>query len=275
MITNFNTNKIYLAKGICRAPFFNGANILVDVLRRENMCWEYLPDTDSVFHIWVRDYMPIQINKDKLVMFRYEPDYLKNAPEYMPNVMNIITKLCIEVIKSDIVMDGGNIISCGNRAIMTDKVFLENPHYTRNELIDRLTELLESEPVFIPWDIYEEFGHADGMIRYMGEGRVLMNNYCDFDQSLRKKLLSTITPCFDVTELHYGAYTKYSWAYLNFLHVGQLILIPSMEDRLQDKAIRQISDAYPECRCIPIPHYESIVKEGGALNCTTWNILQK
>jgi hypothetical protein len=122
-------------------------------------------------------------------------------------------------------------------------------------------------------DVYDEYGHADGMVRYMGEGRVLLNNYCDFDKALRKKLLSALKVHFDISELHYGTYTDKSWAYINFLHVGQHIFIPTMEDKLIEKAFRQIAEAFPECECHSIWGCESIVQEGGALNCTTWNVL--
>ena len=64
-----------------------------------------------------------------------------------------------------------------------------------------------------------------------------------------------------------------SWAYLNFLHVGKYIFIPMMEDKLGEIAFRQIADAFPQCECNPIYHYENIVHDGGALNCSTWNIL--
>lgn len=156
---------------------------------------------------------------------------------------------------------------------MTDKILRENPHYERNVLIDTLSHLLEAEIVLIPEDYYDEYGHADGMVRYIGKGRVLINNYCDFDKTLRKKLLASLSPHLDIIELHYGAYTDKSWAYINFLHVGQHILIPMMDDKLGEMAFRQIADAFPQCKCHPVYHCESIVREGGALNCSTWNIL--
>ena len=156
---------------------------------------------------------------------------------------------------------------------MTDKIFRENSHYDRGVLIYTLSQLLEAEVVLIPEDCYDEYGHADGMVRYMGEGRVLLNNYCDFDKVLRKRLLTALNPHFGIAELHYGAYTERSWAYINFLHVGQHVLIPMIEDKLGERAFIQISDAFPQCKCHPVYHYKNIVREGGALNCSTWNIL--
>ena len=216
--------------------------------------------------------MPVQVRRDRFIKFRYEPDYLRDSPEYKPDVKSIMSQLCIEVCNSPINLDGGNIISCGDKVIMTDKIFKENPQYNPTRLIEELTELLEAEPVLIPWDIYEEYGHADGMVRYMGDDRVLINNYCDFDRPLRKRLLDALKPHFDVAELHYGCHTANSWAYINFLHVGQHIFVPMFGDKLGEMALKQIADAFPNRECHPVPDCENIVSEGGALNCCTWNI---
>jgi agmatine/peptidylarginine deiminase len=273
MITNFDTNKVYLAKGMSSDNYVDATGSLLSTLHNHKISWNFLPLTASSFHIWTRDYMPVQVSKNKLVRFNYSPDYLKDAPEYKPDTSAILSALGIHVVDSDIIVDGGNVISCGNKVIMTDKVFRENPHHDREVLIDTLSQLLEAEIVMIPEDYYDEYGHADGMVRYAGEGHVLLNNYCDFDKALRKRLLAALCPHFDITELHYGTYTDWSWAYINFLHVDQHILIPMIGDKLGKLAFKQIADAFPQCECHPVYHYENIIREGGALNCSTWNIL--
>ena len=273
MITNFETNKVYLAKGMTSEKYVDATGHLLGTLHNHKVHWDFLRQTTSLLHIWVRDYMPVQISKNKFVRFNYSPNYLKCYPEYKPDIAAILAGLNLRVIDSDIILDGGNVISCGNKVIMTDKIFRENPHYGHDVLIDTLGQLLEAEIVLIPEDYYDEYGHADGMVRYIGEDRVLLNDYCDFDKTLRKKLLASLSPHLDIIELHYGAYTDKSWAYINFLHVGQHILIPMMDDKLGEMAFRQIADAFPQCKCHPVYHCESIVREGGALNCSTWNIL--
>ena len=272
MIANFETNKVFIAKGLI---YNDVAGCLLGFIHRHEIEWDFLPGTSSPLHIWVRDYMPVQVSKEKFVRFCYTPDYLQDSPEYMPDTSAILSELGIQVIDSDIVVDGGNVISCGDKVIMTDKIIRENPHYQRNNLIDTLSQLLEAEFILIPEDRHDEYGHADGMVRYMGNNCVLLNNYYDFDKTLRKRLLAALSPHFDITELQYGAYTDKSWAYINFLHVGQHIFVPKPEDRLAEIVIRQIAEAYPECECHPICECDNIIREGGALNCCTWNILTK
>lgn len=273
MTTNFDTNKIYLSKGLKESCYAVALQQLQTSIISSRIAWDYLPQTESVYHIWSRDYMPIQVRNNRFVRFRYTPDYLVDSPEYKPDTSAILDTMGLEVVNSGIVIDGGNVISCGDKVIMTDKVFRENPNYEHDKLVDKLSELLEAELVLIPEDSYDEYGHADGMVRYMGDGHVLLNNYCDFDKSLRKKLLNALTPHFEITELHYGGYSKDSWAYINFLHVGNHIFIPILKNNLSDKAFVQIREAFPRCECHPVWQYESVIREGGAINCSTWNIM--
>ena len=273
MITNFETNKVFISKGLTTPYYLEATGFLLGLMHRHEIEWEFLAKTSSPLYIWARDYMPIQVSKEKFVRFCYTPDYLQDSPEYKPDISAILSNLGIQVIDSDIIIDGGNVISCGDKVIMTDKIIRENPHYQRNKLIDTLSQLLEAEIILIPEDKYDEYGHADGMLRYMGNDSILLNNYCDFDKTLRKKLLTALSPHFDIVELHYNAYTDKSWAYINFLHVGQHIFVPKPEDSLATIAFKQIAEAFPDCECHPIWECDNIIREGGALNCCTWNIL--
>lgn len=275
MITNFETNKVCFAKGITSTRYVEATRSLLALLHNHNIKWDFLPQTSSPLCIWARDYMPIQINKGKFVRFCYNPDYLQDSPEYKPKTSAILSGLGLQVLESDIILDGGNVISCGDKIIMTDKVIRENPRYSKNELVDTLTKLYEAEIVLIPEDVYEEYGHADGMVRYMGEDRVLLNDYIDFDKSLRKKLLYALNPHFNIVELHYGFYTDKSWAYINFLHIGRYIFVPMMEDKLGEMAFGQIAEAFPQCECHPVWNCDNLIKDGGALNCVSWNVLEK
>lgn len=145
MITDFEKNKVYLAKGLSSPCYGEVYSYLVKELQRYHVVYSELPRTESPLHIWVRDFMPIQTGKHSFVQFRYDPDYLKDEPEYKPDVEAILAGLNIQVTQSDIVLDGGNVISCGEKAIVTDKIFKENPHYGRTDLIDTLSDLLEAE----------------------------------------------------------------------------------------------------------------------------------
>ena len=272
MICDYQTNKVYLAEGIKGYP--KVAENLLYALYKEGIETEYLPHSKSKKHVWARDYMPIQLEEGRFLKYVYRPDYLKNDKDYIPNYAGMIRKLGLNCKPTSLVIDGGNVVKWDDAVIMTDKVLKENPGYDEYGLRFRLEELFETDVVFIPWDRYEMFGHADGMVRFIDRRTVLLNNYLDFDRSLRERIIRALDGHFEVKELQYDTLrcSNYSWAYLNFLQVAGRIFVPGLgiaEDRL---AVQQIQRFYPEHKVMLVPDCLELVRDGGALNCVTWNI---
>ena len=274
MICDYQTNKVYLAEGIKGYP--KVAENLLYALYKEGIETEYLPHSKSKKHVWARDYMPIQLGEGRFLKYVYRPDYLKNDKDYIPNYAGMIRKLGLNCKPTSLVIDGVNVFKCDDAVIMTDKVLKENPGYDEYGLRFRLEELFETDVVFIPWDRYELFGHADGMVRFIDRRTVLLNNYSDFDRSLRERIIRALDGHFEVKELQYDTprCSNYSWAYLNFLQVAGRIFVPGLgiaEDRL---AVQQIQRFYPEHKVMLVPDCLELVRDGGALNCVTWTICE-
>ena len=80
MICDYQTNKVYLAEGI--KHYETVAHNLLLALYNEGIETEFLRHTESWKHIWVRDYMPIQLTKIRFLQYRYAPDYLKGYEDY-------------------------------------------------------------------------------------------------------------------------------------------------------------------------------------------------
>jgi agmatine/peptidylarginine deiminase len=51
------------------------------------------------------------------------------------------------------------------------------------------------------------------------------------------------------------------------------LLLPGLGVREDEKAIEQLQKYYPHHKVILIPGCLELVKEGGALNCISWNIV--
>ena len=273
MIQDYQTNMVYLAHGL--SHYVSVCRNLLEALHREKIHAEFLPYTSSYKHVWARDYMPIQLSKDKFLNYLYYPDYLKDEQDYIPDFPSIVKDMHLDCVVSNIVLDGGNVVKCGNKVIMTDKIFQENPKYYKHALIDELEKLLGAQIVLIPWDRYEIFGHADGMVRFISRDCVLLNNYADLDPRLRSRLLQALEPYFYVEELLYDTprCSRLSWAYLNFLRVKNTIFVPGLHTKEDSLALQQIQQFYPDCKVIQVQGCEELARDGGALHCVTWNIL--
>ena len=130
--------------------------------------------------------MPIQIDESRYVSYKYTPDYLQdktglllqtNPKEVFQTDSNRLQPILNNCIEIDLVLDGGNVVKCGDKIVMTDKVFVENKDKTHAEVQRKLEEAFQCEVVFIPWDEKgEPYGHSDGIIHYLGDNRVLMTN---------------------------------------------------------------------------------------------------
>lgn len=295
MITDDHTNRVYFSSLLPeKCPVLNAH--IADALRKRDIPFTYLKGTKD---IWCRDYMPIQIQKDRFVFYRYTPDYLQDKtgltlqtnPEHVfqeeSNELPRLLPMSVEEemrpisishpvfhrFELELVMDGGNVVKCGDKVVMTDKVFVENNDKTPQEVQRQIEEAFQCEVVFLPWDRNEEYGHIDGIIHCLGDNRVLMTNYADFDKGIADKYLRILEKYFDVTTLKYNVKRmhKRSWSYINFLQIGTLVLVPQLGIPEDEQALEQISSALPDCEIVGIPALEA-VSRGGALNCISWNI---
>lgn len=273
MISDKQTNVVYLAEGL--KHYMPAYNSLLDALYSRRIHINSLPHTASKKHIWARDYMPIQLEKDKFLLYRYTPDYLKGFEDFIPDYPSICNGLQLNCVTTDIVLDGGNVVKCGDKVIMTDKIIKENPMRFYKDILRELENHFQAQIVLIPRDRYDRYGHADGMVRWIDGNRVLLNNYADFDPKLGKDVKAALSEHFTVEELRYGTnkHLKVNWAYINFLQVDGEIFVPGLGLEEDQMAVKQIQKFYPDYNVRLVPDCLSIIKNGGALNCVTWNIL--
>ena len=141
-------------------------------------CGEKYNLFDGAKDIWARDYMPIKTKSGKYISFRYGPSYLADDPQLRTNFKTEITPhFTLPVTYSNINLDGGNVVFSPSKvkAVITDRVFSENPEYDKNTLLTALENLLEAEIIIIPSLISDMTGHADGVVRFVNENTVIGN----------------------------------------------------------------------------------------------------
>jgi len=276
MISDSEVNTIYFSERIkSDTRFSKTSNQIFSILDSYGANYELLPGTKD---IWARDYMPIQISKEKFVEYRYDPDYLqgdwKNRRDIKtyPDIVCDLIKLRPD--KSDIIMDGGNFVKSSNCIIITDKIVKENRlAYSKAELIKNLQITFEIDKiVLIPWDKLDEYGHADGMIRFINNDTVLINHYYKDDTIMHSRLKQAGLK-IEIIEYKVKKRDKRNWAYINFLQTKDLILLPKFDIDEDSQAFEQIENYYTNYKGkIAQVNMSDIVKFGGALNCITWTI---
>jgi len=282
MITDRETNFVYFSE-LFEKDFEKEYSQIISILDKYNIGHGLLKGTKD---IWCRDYIPIQLSKDKFIEYRYDPDYLQGVQKGRRDLKTYPDIVCdlikLNVTKTDIILDGGNVVKASQSIILTDKIVEENKRlFKRKELVEKLKQIFEVDKVIlIPWDSKEEFGHADGMIRFISDKEVILHKYFDYYPTkfkeklfgaLEKNGIELVKLEFDVPK---EAENK-NWAYINFLQTKDLILLPMLhidEDEQAFEKFKTIFTDYADKDRIIQVGVSELVEEGGALNCISWTI---
>lgn len=248
---------------------------------------------------WCRDYMPVKGAHGNHVLFKYAPSYLigettyeKTIPEKLPNTLN---ELGISYETTSVVLDGGGIVIQGNVAIVTDRVISENStiwNQDRPKVLRDIKELLGLEKlVVVPADPFDITGHSDGTVRFIDEKTVLVNdprNLYDVlkaDESIHQfEMYERWLNHFEQTLKGAGYRIEYllslmhleekpnsAWGiYLNFLLLDDLLIVPffKKQDSVNERVQEQLESLYD--RPVKGVYADSLSKEGGIINCCTW-----
>ncbi|WP_066622021.1 agmatine deiminase family protein [Rufibacter roseus] len=251
MITDSQTNFVYIASTLYQKyPTFSKE--LTAQLDNNGIEYGILPNTNDV---WAVDYMPIQVSESKYVRFTYKPDYLiqyKKWARTISDVDTICDDIGIKTIKSDIILDGGNISKWSDKVLMTTKVFTENKARTELQLIEELKNLLEiNEIYFVPVEKGDWLGHIDGMARFIDNRTVLVNDYkqedksdyIDFLAALHNSKLEWLPFPFDPyknTEPDDAA-----GIYLNYLEMEHYLVLPIYGLETDNEAVKKANEIFP------------------------------
>ena len=285
MIQDRDTNFVYISNKLSLWKDYSAFyNELISVMDELEIPYGKIYDAKD---IWTRDFMPIQLEENVFLKYKYAPDYLvkiEDRKPYITDCTEACRKLGISYRETDLVIDGGNVVLCGDNVIMTDKVFSENNRDKHDvNFLKQLEDTFGHKVIIIPWhatgalddgkaDVY---GHADGFIKYCGGNRILMGNHRDsyeeeaimIRQILEENGYVVKEMLFTVQEPR----NDLNWAYINFLQVGNNIILPKFGINEDEQAKRFIQAAFPYCRVRQID-CNTIAKDGGALHCITWNI---
>lgn len=275
MITDDQTNLLFFSDRLKERQHF--LSRLTNILDYREIKYRFLPSTND---IWTVDYMPIQKDLNKFILFKYEPDYLQNDEFILTqtNAKVVCNAIGLKTNDSRIRIDGGNVIKGKDWVILTDKIFKENSDFERKALITELENLFEVKIIIVPQEPGDFTGHADGIVRYYNNDTVLINNYklADkknfqkrMDKELRNNGLRTI-------EIPYNPYDNSNYdsadgLYINYLQMENLIILPTFRKKEDERAYSQFEQLFPG-QIIETIDSREISGDGGVLNCITWNI---
>lgn len=239
---------------------------------------EVVPGTAD---IWCRDYMPVQIDQNRFRQFVYAPDYLRDHPHLVTPPHACRLPFMADYRREPVVLDGGNVVASRTKVVLTEKVYKENPGIERPRLRDRLEEAFEAECVLIPKQAGDDVGHADGVVRFLDERRVVMSDFSGVDPGYgdrvrkvlaRSGLEVTTLPVFEEKgSRRPGEIVSAVGVYVNYLRVGSVVVLPGYDRPEDHEALKAMRQAVPHAAVFQVP-CRTLAEQGGVLNCVSWTI---
>jgi agmatine deiminase len=238
--------------------------------------------------IWIRDYGPIMgIAKDENrvavnAIYDVLPQYPQDDDNGMVSHWAAHRNFAMQPL--ELHTEGGNLWSDGQGTlIMSSQVFMSNPYYDRDRLLEYLHQIFEFEKLIItPRLTLEETGHVDLLVKLVSADTAFVARADSFStgEVLRKtkrlleretnakgqpyRVIQLPTPSLYMNWFSYPIRRGYT----NSLTVNGRVLVPVYGITLDEQVLRIYADAMPDYEIIPIDSHIGI-NGGGAVHCMT------
>lgn len=252
----------------------------------------------SLMDIWIRDWAPLPVivkkGRKSLVKTIYMPSYIKHD-KYARGDDNagweLATHLGLPMQEIPLRWDGGNFTYNGARtAIVTRKILHDNPGMNE-EAIGKIlkTKLGIDHLIFIDPEPGDPTGHVDGTVRFLSESILAVAEYPskfkkenEWLVNLVNLLIKELDDDIEIIRIPNGKIEKLQREgipsaygnHVNFLRVGNTVLLPCYGCKEDEKAMRAIEDACKGIIVRPIKSESSIElsRLGGVFNCISWGV---
>ena len=231
--------------------------------------------------IWIRDHGVVQ-TREGIFKSQFRPNYMSsNDARYIENgFLKWFRDLEFPFTTIDAVIDGGNF--CHNwhgRAVMTTRVLDDNPHLSENDIHDLAAEMGIDELAILPEETGDTTGHADGMIKWLSQNTIAVNNYTDqaFKASV-EAILRDSFPGIEIVTMPWNPTTRYwrsfadgTGVYVNAVTTPNAIYVPVYGLRTDDAALALYRE-HADRRVIPVKVSPEIAIMGGAARCLSCQV---
>ncbi|HJO94486.1 MAG TPA: agmatine deiminase family protein [Victivallales bacterium] len=230
----------------------------------------------NISDIWIRDFSTVI--PSKMVQFVYDRPKEKYIQNSFKN-FSLMNKLRFK--QADLKVDGGNIVDNNRESIIvTEKILRRNPGFTKESIIVKLKKILGvSNVAIIPMD-EEYLGHADGMVMFINDNTVVINDY-SADKKLKLELIKSLKDglkninIFEVSgdgceDSSYGPYGSAYGLYVNSLITYNYIYMPIFNNNIDCSALQTVQMKSNK-KIIPIDA-ENVSKLGGSVRCLSWQL---
>lgn len=228
--------------------------------------------------IWMRDFTTV--HPEAQVQFGYDPEYLEEGegPQTQSSFERFAGQLGLRFAKSDLILDGGNVVDNGAGKIVVSERFLEDNELSYEAGVAALQSALGVQEVAIIRYDDDVLGHADGMVMWADEHTLIVNTYEDPLRSAVLKELHNALSGISIVEVPMQ-FTDSTWrtfrsacgVHVNSVVTPRHIYMPVYGDAEADAQFALTLAALTDKQVHNVPA-ASVCHMGGSVRCLSWQV---
>ena len=238
--------------------------------------------TAEVYDIWMRDFTTVNPLESVQFTYTWASMTKQESKEVQNSFADFADQYDIQRHPTDLLIDGGNIVDNYAGKIITTTRFMKDNDLSYEEAVEELADLLGATEVAILEPDEEVLAHSDGMVSWIDEDVLLVNDYSS-DPAFRKLIMDELLAAFPVTTIievpvEYTTNPPGEWegfesacgVNLNSTVTFKNIYVPVFNMPHDQAAIDLIKENTTK-KVIPI-NAEAVCPMGGSVRCLTWQL---
>ncbi len=156
--------------------------------------------TAEVFDIWMRDFTTVNPLNPTQFQYTWASMSKKQSIETQQSFADFANKYGIKRSKTELIMDGGNIVDNYAGKYITTTRFAKDNKLTIEKAKQELKKTLNAKEVAILEPDEESLAHSDGMVMWLDEKTLLVNDYAK-DKPFRDSVINELKLSFPDTKI--------------------------------------------------------------------------
>lgn len=235
---------------------------------------------DELYDIWMRDFTTVNPNNPVQFTYTWVSMTKSKSVEVQNSFQKFANTLGVERQKSDLLMDGGNIVDNYNGKVITTTRFLKDNKLDITQGKEKLKELLNAKEVAILEPDEDKLAHADGMVAWIDDNTLLVNDYSK-DMEYKNLVMKELKESFPDTKIievpvlfqenkpgQWDGFNSSCGVNLNLVLTKNNLYVPIF-GMANDEKVLEIIKANTSKKVIPI-EAEKVCPMGGSVRCLTW-----
>lgn len=236
----------------------------------------------NMYDIWARDFTTVNPSIPVEFTYTWASMTERESRQTQDQWNTFADRYDIQRVKSDYLLDGGNIVDNYHGKAITTSRFLTDNNLSYEQAKEELKSLLNCNQVAIVEPDEDGLAHSDGMVMWMDSTHLLVNDYSAFP-SYRDSVIDELEysfPNVNIIEMpvqweegdnpDWEGFSSACGVHLNSVLTKHYIYVPQFGNEY-DNAILDTLNKYSSKEIIPV-QADGVCAMGGSVRCLTWQL---